>query len=168
ELDHFTNPTTTSHTAPQRVHAQGLIQGHLHVTIGRPESLDQTQLLDSKEFVSSKGLNDETNDGTLSAEDPGGLPAAPAQVRSRMGRQQVRAWTGPPFASVPDSRFYPILLPRSFMLTEIGAGHEHVGARGVRSPRRGAVRLHNVRRAGSRSRLCSMRSSAPWPSLHCT
>ena len=75
ELGHFTNPGTTFHMAPQQVNAQGLIQGHSHVTIERLQSLDQKEPLDSKEFAYFKGLNAKSNDGTLTAEIKDGLPA---------------------------------------------------------------------------------------------
>ena len=80
ELGHFTNPGTTFHMAPQQVNAQGLIQGHSHVTIQKLDSLDQTTPADPTAFVFFKGLNAVAENGQLSVVVAGGLPAGAYRV----------------------------------------------------------------------------------------
>ncbi|KAI0656273.1 hypothetical protein C8Q70DRAFT_922071, partial [Cubamyces menziesii] len=82
ETGHFTNANENYFAAPQVVNAQGDIQGHSHVVIDPIPSLDSTTPTDPTGFVFFKGLNDVAQNGVLSVEVAGGLPAGTYRLAS--------------------------------------------------------------------------------------
>ncbi|CAI2174304.1 15607_t:CDS:2 [Funneliformis geosporum] len=67
----FSDPNFDYYDAPQQLNAQGVIQGHNHVTI---QKLKGNQVPDARIFAFFKGLNDEDNNGVLTQQVENGLP----------------------------------------------------------------------------------------------
>ncbi len=67
ETGFFTNPDVTYFASPQQVNAQGIIQGHSHVTVDRVPSLTDTTPTDPEQFAWFKGLNGKASGGVLTA-----------------------------------------------------------------------------------------------------
>lgn len=82
ETGHFVNANENYFSAPQVVNSAGDIQGHSHVVIEALTSLDQTTVTDPNKFTFFKGLNDPAQNGVLSAEVAGGLPAGVYRIAS--------------------------------------------------------------------------------------
>ncbi|KAH9856294.1 hypothetical protein C2E23DRAFT_810931 [Lenzites betulinus] len=82
ETGHFVNANENYFSAPQVVNSAGDIQGHSHVVIEALTSLDQTAPTDPSKFTFFKGLNDPAQNGVLSAEVAGGLPAGVYRIAS--------------------------------------------------------------------------------------
>jgi transcription initiation factor TFIID subunit 15 len=72
----FTNPANTYFTSPQQLDDQGLVRGHVHVTIqDMGGSFTPSSPLEAKNFVMFKGVNNVgAADGSLSAVVKEGLP----------------------------------------------------------------------------------------------
>lgn len=89
----FVNPKTNYYNAPCQVDALGTLIGHSHVVVEKVDSLTSTSVLDPKYavnlsrirprtniisysvFAFFKGLNGVADNGVLSADVTGGLPA---------------------------------------------------------------------------------------------
>ncbi|OHE95871.1 hypothetical protein CORC01_08868 [Colletotrichum orchidophilum] len=73
----FTDAQSTYYSAPQDLSAEGIIVGHVHVTIqDMGNTLTPSSPLDPTKFAFFKGINDNGNGkGTLKATVTGGLPA---------------------------------------------------------------------------------------------
>ncbi|SCV71615.1 BQ2448_3203 [Microbotryum intermedium] len=69
------NAQTNYYSAPQNTDGSGTIIGHSHVTIQQIDSLETTDVLDPTVFAFFKGFNDPAQNGILSADVTGGLPA---------------------------------------------------------------------------------------------
>ncbi|KAI0324912.1 hypothetical protein GY45DRAFT_314956 [Cubamyces sp. BRFM 1775] len=82
ETGHFTNAAENYFAAPQVVNSAGDIQGHSHVVIDPIPSIDSTTPTDPSGFVFFKGLNDVAQNGVLSVEVAGGLPAGTYRLAS--------------------------------------------------------------------------------------
>jgi transcription initiation factor TFIID subunit 15 len=89
ETGKFTQPYGTYYTAPQQVSAEGLVQGHVHVTVqNMGGSFTPTQPLDASKFVFFKGINDiGDGKGQLSTTIPDGLPAGYYRVCTMVSAQ---------------------------------------------------------------------------------
>ena len=72
---HFTNTNTNFHAAPQTVDKDGDIMGHTHIVIERLTSLQQTKPTDPKNFIFFMGVNTPAQNGFLTANVTGGVPA---------------------------------------------------------------------------------------------
>jgi transcription initiation factor TFIID subunit 15 len=73
---HFTAPLKTYFTAPQSLSPEGLVAGHVHVTVqDMGSSLTPMKPLDASKFVFFKGINDNGNgQGEFQTTITGGLP----------------------------------------------------------------------------------------------
>ncbi|RPD81614.1 hypothetical protein L226DRAFT_2676 [Lentinus tigrinus ALCF2SS1-7] len=78
----FTNPNENYFAAPQTVDSNGNINGHSHVVVEAIPSLDTTTPTDPTKFAFFKGLNDKAQNGILSVEVGGGLPAGVYRLAS--------------------------------------------------------------------------------------
>lgn len=79
----FVNADSNYFAAPQVVNTTtGDIQGHSHVVIEKLTSLNQTTPTDPTTFAFFKGLNSPAQNGTLTAEVSGGLPAGAYRLAS--------------------------------------------------------------------------------------
>ncbi len=88
----FVNPNENYFAAPQEVDDQGNINGHSHVVVEQLTSLDQTTATDPTKFAFFKGLNDKAQNGVLSVDVTGGLPAGVyrlASINSAANHQPV-------------------------------------------------------------------------------
>jgi hypothetical protein len=74
QTGNFVNPTSNYYAAPQQVNGAGIVIGHSHVVIQKLQALDATEPLDPNVFAFFKGLNNEAQNGILTA-DVTGLPA---------------------------------------------------------------------------------------------
>lgn len=72
---HFTNPLVTYYSAPQALDESGKVLGHSHLVIQELDSLRTTTPPPPTEFAFFAGVNDKSEDGVLSANVQGGLPA---------------------------------------------------------------------------------------------
>lgn len=76
EAGFFTNPDVTYYAAPQQLNGNGIIQGHVHVTIQDMGSANPQNPPNAAEFAFFKGINDPGNgNGRLSTTVDGGLSA---------------------------------------------------------------------------------------------
>ncbi|KAI0771049.1 hypothetical protein BD413DRAFT_493228 [Trametes elegans] len=83
ETGHFVNAQENYFSAPQVVNSQGDIQGHSHVVIDRLSAIDQTTPTNPLTgFAFFKGLNDAAQNGVLSVDVTGGLPAGNYRLAS--------------------------------------------------------------------------------------
>lgn len=71
----FTNPFGTFYSAPQQLDDDGLVIGHAHLTVQSIGDMKSTTPPDPEEFAWFAGLNKKAEDGVLSANVDGGLPA---------------------------------------------------------------------------------------------
>ena len=78
----FTNPNQNYFAAPQTVDGAGNINGHSHVVIDPLPSLNSKTPTDPTKFVFFKGLNAAAQNGILTADVPGGLPAGAYRIAS--------------------------------------------------------------------------------------
>jgi len=78
----FVNALANYYSAPQTLNAQGQIKGHSHVVIEKLTSLSQTTPNDPNQFAFFRGLNDPAEDGILTADVTGGLPAGTYKISS--------------------------------------------------------------------------------------
>ena len=78
----FVNPNTNYFAAPQTVASNGDITGHSHVVVEALTALDQTTPLDPTKFAFFKGLNSVAQNGILTADVTGGLPAGVYRLAS--------------------------------------------------------------------------------------
>ena len=88
----FVNPTENFFAAPQTVASNGDITGHSHVVVEALTALDQTTPLDPTKFAFFKGLNSAAQNGILTADVAGGLPAGTyrlASINSAANHQPV-------------------------------------------------------------------------------
>ncbi|KAI1790463.1 hypothetical protein LXA43DRAFT_505742 [Ganoderma leucocontextum] len=88
----FVNPNENYFAAPQTVASNGDITGHSHVVIEALTALDQTTPLDPTKFTFFKGLNTAAQNGILTADVAGGLPAGVyrlASINSAANHQPV-------------------------------------------------------------------------------
>nr|VWO97146.1 Non-specific serine/threonine protein kinase (EC [Ganoderma boninense] len=88
----FVNPNENFFAAPQTVASNGDITGHSHVVVEALTALDQTSPLDPTKFAFFKGLNSAAQNGVLSADVAGGLPAGVyrlASINSAANHQPV-------------------------------------------------------------------------------
>ena len=76
ETGNFVNPNENFFSAPQQVNASsGNIKGHSHVVIEQIPSLNSTTPTDPTRFTFFKGLNAAAQNGILTADVTGGIPA---------------------------------------------------------------------------------------------
>ncbi|PIL30749.1 hypothetical protein GSI_06917 [Ganoderma sinense ZZ0214-1] len=88
----FVNPNENYFAAPQTVASNGDITGHSHVVVEALTALDQTTPLDPTKFAFFKGLNSAAQNGILTADVAGGLPAGVyrlASINSAANHQPV-------------------------------------------------------------------------------
>ncbi|OAV93525.1 hypothetical protein PTTG_00841 [Puccinia triticina 1-1 BBBD Race 1] len=67
----FTSPKNTYYIAPQQLNSEGLIKGHIHVTI---QKVDGNNLFETKEHAFFKGISDKLVNGKVKTTVKGGLP----------------------------------------------------------------------------------------------
>lgn len=72
---YFTNPLATYYSAPQSLDDTGKVRGHSHLVIQDIGCLRTTTPPPPTDFVFFAGVNDKSEDGVLSAQVEGGLPA---------------------------------------------------------------------------------------------
>jgi len=82
ETGSFANAQTNYFAAPQKLNAQGLIQGHSHVVIQKLSSVTQTTPLDPQGFDFFLGLNSAAANGLLFANVTKGLAAGAYRLSS--------------------------------------------------------------------------------------
>ncbi|EIM23634.1 hypothetical protein WALSEDRAFT_35214 [Wallemia mellicola CBS 633.66] len=75
DTGNFVNPNTNYFAAPQTTNNNGIIVGHSHVVVEELPNLETTQPLDPTNFAFFKGLNEEAQNGVLTAQVSKGLPA---------------------------------------------------------------------------------------------
>lgn len=88
----FVNAEANYFAAPQTVNSNGDINGHSHVVIEKLNSLTQTTPTDPTTFAFFKGLNSAAQNGVLTADVTGGLPAGTyrlASINSAANHQPV-------------------------------------------------------------------------------
>ncbi|OCH88928.1 hypothetical protein OBBRIDRAFT_54436 [Obba rivulosa] len=78
----FVNADDNFFAAPQQIGSTGNIQGHSHVVIESIDSLSSTSPTDPTIFAFFKGLNDAAQNGILTADVSGGLPAGTYRLAS--------------------------------------------------------------------------------------
>lgn len=78
----FVNPDENYLAAPQQLNSQGHIIGHSHIVIQSLSSINQSTPLDAKVFAFFLGVNAPAENGILSANVTGGLPAGSYRVSS--------------------------------------------------------------------------------------
>ncbi|GBE78481.1 hypothetical protein BKA93DRAFT_537108 [Sparassis latifolia] len=88
----FVNADENYFAAPQTTDSAGNVKGHSHLVIERLNSLNQTTPTNPSQFAFFKGLNDAAQNGTLTAQVTGGLPAGVyrmASINSAANHQPV-------------------------------------------------------------------------------
>ena len=78
----FVNADQNYFAAPQQLNGQGQIQGHSHIVIEQLSALDQTTPTNPQKFAFFKGLNSAAQNGQLTADVTGGLPAGFYKISS--------------------------------------------------------------------------------------
>lgn len=78
----FVNAQANYFAAPQNTDNSGTIIGHSHVVIEAIDSLTSTTVTNPQQFAFFKGFNAAANNGVLSAEVAGGLPAGTYRMSS--------------------------------------------------------------------------------------
>ncbi|GAA98851.1 uncharacterized protein L969DRAFT_18465 [Mixia osmundae IAM 14324] len=91
----FVNADTNYFSAPAQLDAQGITLGHSHVVIQKLSSLQQTTPVDPTSFAFFKGLNDQAQNGVLSTDVTGGLPAGAYRLASITTTANHAALNGP-------------------------------------------------------------------------
>jgi hypothetical protein len=82
ETGFFVNAQENYFSAPQQVATNGDVQGHSHVVVDFLDSLTQTTVTNPQKFAFFKGLNDAAQNGVLTADVTGGLPAGAYRLAS--------------------------------------------------------------------------------------
>ena len=82
ETGHFTNADSNYYSAPQQINDAGDVKGHSHIVIEQLTSLNQTDPTDPNKFAFFKGLNDEAQNGILTADVTGGLNPGAYRIAS--------------------------------------------------------------------------------------
>ncbi|THH07938.1 hypothetical protein EW145_g3041 [Phellinidium pouzarii] len=88
----FVNADDNYFSAPQSVDSSGNILGHSHIVIEQISSITDANPTDPTKFAFFKGLNDEAQNGVLSANVTGGLPVGTyrlASINSAANHQPV-------------------------------------------------------------------------------
>lgn len=78
----FVNAEENYFAAPQQIGDTGNIKGHSHVVVESLTSLDQTEPTSPGTFAFFKGLNNPAQNGVLTADVTGGLPAGTYRLAS--------------------------------------------------------------------------------------
>ncbi|KAM5545479.1 hypothetical protein V8D89_000517 [Ganoderma adspersum] len=82
ETGNFANEEENYLAAPQQVNAQGNIKGISHIVVDKLPSLSSTTPTDPTKFTFFKGLSAVAQNGILTADIPGGLPAGAYRLAS--------------------------------------------------------------------------------------
>ena len=78
----FTNADSNYYSAPQQINDAGDVKGHSHIVIEQLASLNQTDPTDPNKFAFFKGLNNEAQNGILTADVTGGLNPGAYRIAS--------------------------------------------------------------------------------------
>jgi hypothetical protein len=82
QTGNFVNANENYFSAPQQLEGNGQIKGHSHVVIEKLSALDQTDPTDPNVFAFFKGLNEQEQDGILTAAVDNGLPEGVYKISS--------------------------------------------------------------------------------------